>query len=222
MAQRPTKKGSTTGLNSGPTPSSEAEAPPTPTPSTPITPQHPSSFNAQKGPGPNPGQMPGAAAAAALVATNNNNNNNNNPQAPTSAPTQTPQLPQVPPPPPDLTQVAPFAAPDGTDVSLFVPSIFFKSSMLPALGSSNLQHSPFHPSTSNLSSLKESSSELSPFYPSKVPNPKTPALDPSPSNSDPLSTPPSSIPQFPILNLQKMSIPSSQFLYLNHRFCFFL
>ncbi|KAA6416136.1 MAG: hypothetical protein FRX48_00855 [Lasallia pustulata] len=47
--KRPTKKGSTSALGTGATPSSEAEnPPPTPTPTTPITPIHPSSFNGQK------------------------------------------------------------------------------------------------------------------------------------------------------------------------------
>jgi hypothetical protein len=79
--QQPTKKNSTANANA-PTPSSEAEPPPTPTPSTPITLQHPSSFNSQKG--------PNAAAPAG---------------PPTSAP-----VPQGPPPPqqPDPAQVSAF------------------------------------------------------------------------------------------------------------------
>jgi hypothetical protein len=89
--KRPTKKTSTANANA-PTPSSEAEPPPTTTPSTPITPQHPNSFNSQKG--------PNAAAPAA---------------PPTSAP-----VPQGPPQPqqPDPTQVGGFADMGmGSDVS---------------------------------------------------------------------------------------------------------
>lgn len=53
------------------------------------------------------------AAAAAAVA---------NSQAPTSTPAQVPPIPHAPPPPPDAAQVAPFAAPDGTDVSITLTS----------------------------------------------------------------------------------------------------
>ncbi|KAB8262828.1 hypothetical protein BDV32DRAFT_136269 [Aspergillus pseudonomiae] len=81
--KRTSKKATTAAAaaNTAATPSSEAEHPPTPTPSTPITPQHPNSFN-----------KAGANATSSA------------PQQPTSAPAPQPLVQPPPPPPPDQSQ----------------------------------------------------------------------------------------------------------------------
>ncbi|KAJ9353267.1 hypothetical protein DTO280E4_7456 [Paecilomyces variotii] len=74
--KRPKKGTAAANANAAATPSSEAEPPPTPTPSTPITPQHPNSFNKAGG----------------------TNVTNAAPQQPTSAPAPQPMAQQQPDP----------------------------------------------------------------------------------------------------------------------------